>query len=656
MVHTGAPPAAATAMEGSRAVERARLAYQRMMRTEMMRADSEVRGEARGPRSERSSVSHNDDVSSTSSEKYERDHTAAATRELERRRRSRKSKKKDIGDGLLSMRAKPPPEREFVDIFQKFKLSFNLLAKLKSHIHDPNAPELVHFLFTPLALIVDASRDSNYGPNLPAKVLSPLLTADAIDLLTNCLTSRETELWQNLGEAWCVPRSMWKYNVPPYQPVFSSGWAPELSESERHSEVVSDGKRVREGRLRSDEYGSDFYDSDRREASPPPPGRYYGHDRPRSMTPPSEYPQAGKSDISQDSMDQPTFEKHQRQWLNDLKSRGAKIVQVTYPRTANNDKELTVVRGEYLEVLDDSRKWWKAINARGQVAHVPHTIVTPYAADQDSKEDYRAGAQRSAPPPVWKGKKGYGSNESSDEDAAGSRKKNSTIPAPPPPPPPDFTPSNSVAKRTPKPRPNNANQMYATTKSNVDMMNEELKLVLESFRRQRPHLDIQKTPDVYIYQTSTPQEVQKWLEMKGFSKRIRKQFEGVDGEKLFALDRDQLIIHCGKAEGIRLDSQITIQRNITGYKTARSSELRQILAQRRNKVEADKTDAKESITEDFSFLRDYDKSGYQTDSESDDEDMEVPGASGGLAGTLKEQIKKQRKKIQNQALDDKASR
>jgi epidermal growth factor receptor kinase substrate 8 len=25
-------------------------------------------------------------------------------------------------------------------------------------------------------------------------------------------------------------------------------------------------------------------------------------------------------------------------------------VQVTYPRTANNDKELTVIRGEYLEV------------------------------------------------------------------------------------------------------------------------------------------------------------------------------------------------------------------------------------------------------------------------------------------------------------------
>ena len=115
----------------------------------------------------------NDDTSSTSSDKYEKDvkilnscfddiekfiarlqHSAAAFRELEKRRRSRKSKKKDLGDGMLSMRAKPPPEAEFIDIFQKFKLSFNLLAKLKSHIHDPNAPELVHFLFTPLVRII----------------------------------------------------------------------------------------------------------------------------------------------------------------------------------------------------------------------------------------------------------------------------------------------------------------------------------------------------------------------------------------------------------------------------------------------------------------------------------------------------------------------
>lgn len=55
-------------------------------------------------------------------------HTAAATQELEKRRRSRKNKKKEVGDGLLSMRAKPPPEIEFVEILQKFKLSFNMLV------------------------------------------------------------------------------------------------------------------------------------------------------------------------------------------------------------------------------------------------------------------------------------------------------------------------------------------------------------------------------------------------------------------------------------------------------------------------------------------------------------------------------------------------
>lgn len=27
------------------------------------------------------------------------------------------------------------------------------------------------------------------------------------------------------------------------------------------------------------------------------------------------------------------------------------------------------------QILDDSRKWWKARNHKGEVAHVPHTIV-----------------------------------------------------------------------------------------------------------------------------------------------------------------------------------------------------------------------------------------------------------------------------------------
>lgn len=173
---------------------------------------------------------HSDEHSSTtSSDKYERDvtvlnhcfddiekfiarlqHAAAASRELERRQHSRKSKKKSPGEGLLTLRTKPPYEKEFVDIFAKFKLSFNLLAKLKAHIHDPNAPELIHFLFTPLALIVDASHDAYYNPNISGRTIDPLLTREAINLLCNCVTSKETELWRSLGEAWTIPRDQWK--------------------------------------------------------------------------------------------------------------------------------------------------------------------------------------------------------------------------------------------------------------------------------------------------------------------------------------------------------------------------------------------------------------------------------------------------------------
>lgn len=67
---------------------------------------------------------------------------------------------------------------------------------------------------------------------------------------------------------------------------------------------------------------------------------------------------AARSDISADSIERNNpggpgserFERAQARWLEDMRARGVKIVQVTYPRTANNDKELSVVRGELLEV------------------------------------------------------------------------------------------------------------------------------------------------------------------------------------------------------------------------------------------------------------------------------------------------------------------
>lgn len=298
----------------------------------------------------------NDETSSTSSERYERDvfvlnhcfddiekfiarlqHAAAASRELQRRIYNRKSKKKDPGEGLLTMRTKPPHEKEFIDIFAKFKLSFNLLAKLKAHIHDPNAPELVHFLFTPLALIVDASHDTHYEVKIPERVIDPLLTREAINLLINCVTSKETELWRSLGEAWTIPRDQWKGHVGSYHPVFFDGWSPDypISDDLDTIDIATPLKLTRH-------------------AEPPQYTTEYEYD-PKYNPPasPGFRDFSVRSDISNDSIER-TIVTHDQSstlgWLEDIQSRNGKIAQVTYPRTANNDKELSVMRGEFIEV------------------------------------------------------------------------------------------------------------------------------------------------------------------------------------------------------------------------------------------------------------------------------------------------------------------
>ncbi|XP_043207602.1 epidermal growth factor receptor kinase substrate 8-like isoform X2 [Amphibalanus amphitrite] len=563
-----------------------------------------------------------DDVSSTSSEKYERDvsvlnhcfddiekfiarlqHAAQAARELEKRRKSHKTKKKDLGEGMLSMRARPPPRRDFVEILQKFKLSFNLLAKLKAHIHDPNAPELVHFLFTPLALIVDASRDSNHGANLPAEVVAPLLTRDAIDLLVNCLTSKESELWHSLGEAWCRPRDQWEGHLPVYNPVFLDGWAPDLRDDERErSRRASSAAASEAQRLRADKIRRAEHEAERRELAARddryPDDRYYDSDQP-SLPSPSSHggyrrPQRSsreESDASVDSAGAGGFERQQRLWYDDLKMRGVRIVQVTYPRTANNDKELTLTRGEYLEVIDDSRKWWRARNSRGQTGHVPHTIITPVGADDS---DPAASAD-------WAKKEKSGKKEfepyspyTSDDEPATRQPPPPTPPPPPPPPPPpaaifhEAPLAPPASSRPSRPRPRRQPQNEVSSASDFD---EELRSVIGTWRTKKKII-IPKTPDASLYQNSTPAEVQEWLKIKGFSDRVRKALKDSKGEKLFRLEKPRLVKLFGKEEGGRLYSQITVQKKNNGFNTTRNDDmLMRLMEERREKINSNTDDA-----------------------------------------------------------------
>lgn len=100
-------------------------------------------------------------------------------------------------------------------------------------------------------------------------------------------------------------------------------------------------------------------------------------------------------------------------------------------------------------------------------------------------------------------------------------------------------------------------------------MQEELRTVLAHFREKRRTLDILKTPEIYIQQTSTAKEVEQWLRAKGFSEKVIKKMKGLNGNELFALKRTTLEDYCGHDEGKRLASQLIIQRNVSGVSLSR---------------------------------------------------------------------------------------
>ena len=50
-------------------------------------------------------------------------------------------------------------------------------------------------------------------------------------------------------------------------------------------------------------------------------------------------------------------------------------------------------------------------------------------------------------------------------------------------------------------------------------MNLELKEALDEYKKRKPHLEIYKTPDVFIDRSSSSKEVTYWLREKGFDKR-----------------------------------------------------------------------------------------------------------------------------------------
>uniref|UniRef100_A0A3P8PSK8 Epidermal growth factor receptor kinase substrate 8-like protein 2 n=1 Tax=Astatotilapia calliptera TaxID=8154 RepID=A0A3P8PSK8_ASTCA len=246
---------------------------------------------------------------------------AEAFAQLNQRNKSKKNKKKGPAEGVLTLRAKPPSEAEFIDSLQKLKLAFNLLAKLKKHIQNPSASELVHFLFGPLELVLQSCG----GPDLPRSVMSPHLCKDAVDFLRGHLTPKEMTIFELLGEGWTRPRAEWPRDqcAPPYYPRFRNGWEPP----------------------------ADLF-----------------------LTSPweTEGPSAPLASPSS-----PTYSKHKPEDVRSYNGipQAPKYAKIRYSFVARNANELSVLQDEVLEVLEDEKQWWKLRNRSGQAGYVPYNIL-----------------------------------------------------------------------------------------------------------------------------------------------------------------------------------------------------------------------------------------------------------------------------------------
>jgi len=485
---------------------------------------------------------------------------------------------------------------DFISIFQKFKLAFNLLGRLHPEIRDPNAAELVHHLFPPLAFLMDACLDL-FDEDVQREVATPFLTQAAIDLLKNCLASREVTIWDACGDYWKLPKSDFDGSISPYKPLFLDGWSPGyiVFEEPEDSKPLNrnTSKHTPTPKVVSDtesDYGSD--------------GSVYNVSK-QTYKPDKSSVRGGGHE----------------EWRDLLMKSGAEIALVSYTREGANRRELSVTKGDYLEILNTDRKWWKVRSRSQEVGFVPYTILKTliYKEAQDywresqkekttrprSPSPYKEipieRRPRSPSPEIRRSHSPPQAYRKTRSPSPPTRRTRSPSPAPslPPPPPPQPTISETptILRKEPKRRLRERSNSVETSYSMAD----ELRHVLSFYSEEKQkHLDIHKTPEIFIDQRSTGREVKEWLKAKQFSSRVLTQMDGMNGRQVLGMQREALEAAFGKEEGGRLDSQIILSRNQTKYTQGKNSELRAILEKAKKRAEDKKSTSQDLLEFDMS--------------------------------------------------------
>ncbi|NXO08201.1 EPS8 kinase, partial [Oriolus oriolus] len=527
---------------------------------------------------------------------------AEAFAELSKRKKTKKSKKKGPGEGVLTLRAKPPPPDEFVDCFQKFKHGFNLLAKLKFHIQNPSAADLVHFLFTPLHMVVQTTG----GPELAGTVLSPLLTKDTIDFLRYTVTSEEGQLWMSLGDSWTKARAEWPKDhfIPPYVPRFRNGWEPpllnfmgapkeqELNQLAESVANVAEQQRKQEmKRLSSEPPGVPDY----------PPADGYAFSNTVYKRGPLLDQGAAVAAFKQ------TVSRHvDRNYEAHNKAQSKKYAKCKYEFVARNNSELSVMKEEIVEILDDRKQWWKVQNKSGSTGFVPNNILDPLRSAEGGQGWPEPAYTRT----IQKQRTDYVAKQPEPVPAT---------PSPPPTPAPvpvavPLPPSAPAPIPVPVPKAPAAVSRQSSTssdsgggvardtqrqkqipvdrrKSQMEEVQDELvhRLTIGRSAAQRKfHVPRPNVPVVNITYDSSPEDVKAWLQSKGFNPVTVNSLGVLTGAQLFSLNKEELRTVC--PEGSRVYSQITVQKSALEANNG-SSELQEIMRRRQEKISAAATDS-----------------------------------------------------------------
>lgn len=521
---------------------------------------------------------------------------AEAFSELSKRKKTKKGKRKGPGEGVLTLRAKPPPPDEFVDCLQKFKHGFNLLAKLKSHIQNPSASDLVHFLFTPLNMVVQATG----GPELASSVLSPLLNKDTIDFLNYTVSAEERQLWMSLGEAWMKARAEWPKEqfIPPYVPRFRNGWEPPMLNflgtpkeqdlyhlAESVANVAEHQRKQDTKRLSAEHSGVSEY----------PPADAYAFNS-------SIYARGPHLDqVDSAAAFKPTPNRHVERNYDPLKTQPKKYAKSKYDFVARNNSELSVLKDDILEILDDRKQWWKVRNASGDSGFVPNNIL-------DIVRPSESGLGRTDPPythTIQKQRMEYGPRPTDTPSAPSPPSTPAPIPVPLPPSVPAPVPMSKVPANITRQNSGSSDSGGSTVrdgqryrqlpvdrrKSQMEEVQDELihRLTIgRSAAQKKFQVPRQNVPVINITYDSTPEEVKTWLQSKGFNPVTVNSLGVLNGAQLFSLNKDELRTVC--PEGARVFSQITVQKAALEDSNG-SSELQEIMRRRQEKISAAASDS-----------------------------------------------------------------